>query len=110
MRILIVIFAALAVACGKSPTEPQGPRYPTVAGNYSGNLSFVFPELQTTANCPATTTITQTEGRVSIAPIIATGACGGQSIPFGAFNIDTNGAIEGGSATGSFNEPSCGTY
>lgn len=112
MRHLAVGISLLVLsACGGggSPTSPT-PTTPSVAGSYSGTATFTFPALQTTVSCPASTTVTQSGKSVSIAPIVLRGDCDTLSIPFGQVTIDSTGAFEGGNTTGTFNEPTCGTY
>lgn len=111
MRRLMLVVVVLAVSCGggDSPTSPSQP-IPTVSGTYTGSVNFTFPELQVTVTCPASTTVTQSGRTVNIAPLVLTGDCDSMSIPFGQTTIDATGAIEGGSARGSYNEPSCGVY
>jgi hypothetical protein len=41
---------------------------------------------------------------------VLAGDCGNVSIPLGQATIDQTGAINGGSATGTNTDPSCGTY
>ena len=109
----LLAFIVLAAACGgggSSPTSPPPtPTIPNVAGNYSGSATFNFPELATTLTCPASTSVTQSGSTVNVAPIILTGQCQNISIPFGQATIDNTGNL-GGSQSGSYNEPSCGTY
>jgi hypothetical protein len=82
---------------------------PQVSGNYSGTLNFVFPELNASMACPASTVVTQSGSNVNMAPIIATGQCAGMSIPIGAMDIDSNGGL--GSGSGTYYDSSCGgTY
>jgi hypothetical protein len=105
--IVVVALALVAVNCGgSSPTNP-GPTYPAVAGNYSGNVTFSYPELAQTVTCPATTAVTQTGASISVAPIILGGACAGISIPFGNASIDLNGSM-GSVPNYTYFEPSCG--
>ena len=70
---------------------------------------MTFPELNESVSCPTTTSVTQSGGSISMAPLVLGGACGNFSIPVGAGSIDTNGALQG-STSGTYNEPSCGTY
>lgn len=110
MRVCVLLAGLLAVSCGGgSPTAPT-PSIPTVSGSYAGSSTTTFPELQVTVTCPASTTITQSGSTVSIAPVILKGQCGDLSVPVGQVTIDTTGAIDGGSARGTYNEPSCGIY
>ena len=106
----ILALALSAVSCGGSgsPSSPT-PTIPTVNGSYSGTATLAFPEIPATLNCSASTVVTQSGSNVSIAPIVLTGTdCGGISLPLGQVTIDATGSV--GSETGSFNEPSCGTY
>jgi hypothetical protein len=106
----VLVLAVFAASCGGgSPTKPSS-TIPTVAGSYSGTATFTFPEVPSTVNCPASTTITQSGATVNIAPIVLAGDCGNVSIPLGQATIDQTGAINGGSATGTNTDPSCGTY
>jgi hypothetical protein len=110
-HLLLITLAVLTAACGgSSPTAPSGPQYPQVAGTYNGSINITLPELGTSLNCPASTSVTQTGANINIAPIILGGQCVGTlgSIPLGSATIDTNGALP--PASGSFNEPSCGSY
>jgi hypothetical protein len=111
MRQLLPLVLILTAACGGgSPTAPSGPQFPQVAGTYNGSINFTFPEIPASLTCPASTTVTQSGSNVSIAPISLGGQCVGilGSIPFGSVTIDTNGALP--NQSGTFNEPSCGTY
>lgn len=109
-RWLPVVVALIVSACGgKSPTEPQGPSYPTVSGSYAGTITIAYPELQTSVACPATTSVAQTGASVSVAPIVLGGACAGYSIPFGSETIDQNGSF-GNLNNYTYNDPSCGVY
>lgn len=102
---LLLLFA---VGCGgSSPTAPT-PRIPDVAGNYAGTLTFVYPQIDRTVVCPASTTIQQTGGALSVAPILLSGPCGNVSFPVGDLDIDANGSI--GTETNTIFEPTCGTY
>lgn len=108
-RLIAVCLISVAAACGgKGPTTPAGPQFPAVAGSYAGTTTVVFPELDVTITCPTTTTVTQTNANLSIAPFVLTGACGTLSVPIGAVKIDSNGSLEGGS--GNYTDPSCGVY
>ena len=111
MRVLVVLAVLSVAACGggNSPTGP-GSSIPTVTGNYSGTTTITFPELQATVSCPTTTVVTQSGSTVSIAPLVLGGDCDGISVPLGQVRIDTTGALDGGSASGTYNEPSCGVY
>lgn len=113
LTVAVILLLVGLVACGggsSSPSAPSVPTIPTVSGNYSGTSTFSFPELHATMNCPASTVVTQSGSTVSVAPIVLTGQCGTISIPVGLATIDATGAIEGGGASGTYNEPSCGTY
>ena len=44
-----------------------------------------------------------------MAPLVLGGVCGNVSIPVGAGVIDATGALMG-ATSGTYNEPSCGTY
>lgn len=107
--VAVLVVSAGTTACGGGPAGPSGSRYPNVTGSYAGNATFTFPELQESYGCPASTSVTQDGGNVNVAPIVLRGQCAGVSIPFGAVNIDTTGAIQGG-GSGTTYEPSCGTY
>jgi hypothetical protein len=112
MKFLCALSAAvlLVTGCGGgSPTSPDGVQYPSVAGSYSGTTTVVFPELGQTVVCPTTTAVTQSGSSISMAPLVLGGQCGNQSIPVGGGTIDTTGALQG-STSGTYNEPSCGTY
>jgi hypothetical protein len=110
---VIVTLSSLvfSIACGESssPTAPT-PSIPNVAGNYSGSLSIALPELGQTLTCPGTTTVTQSGSTVSLAPIALSGVCAGLSIPLGSGTIDATGNLTGGTTSGSYTDPSCGTY
>ena len=106
----VLVLALSAASCGGgSPTGPSS-SIPTVAGNYSGSATFVFPEIPATLNCPATATITQSGSTVNVPGIVLRGDCGEVSIPFGQATIDQTGAIDGGGGTGTYTDDSCGTY
>jgi hypothetical protein len=111
-RAFFISLLVILPACGgggSSPSSPT-PQLPSVAGSYSGLTSFAFPELGMSLTCPASTTVTQSGSTVSVAPIVLRGECGALSIPLGQGTIDATGAIDGGSVSGTYNEPSCGTY
>lgn len=114
MRKLCALLPLLAVVCGcgggNDITGPSnnGTRIPSVAGNYSGNTSVTFPELARTVVCPTTTSVTQSGGNLSIAPLQLGGACGNVSAPIGSTTIDATGSL--GQDSGSYSDPSCGTY
>lgn len=108
---LAFVLAILSASCGGSgsPVSP-GPSYPSVGGNYSGPVTFTFPEAQLTVNCQASTSVTQSGASVSIAPIVLTGQyCTGLTVPVGSMTIDTTGSF-GTAISGTYNEPTCGTY
>lgn len=111
MKALALLSALLLTACGgsASPVAPT-PRYPDVAGQYRGTITLTFPDVFNSITCPASTSVTQAGSSVSIAPMIFTGACEGFSIPFGPAMIDETGALIGGVSTGTFVQPSCGSY
>lgn len=106
---LVVAVAIASAGCGGSSTGPSN-RIPSVNGAYSGTVTVVYPELQRSVTCPASTTVTQSGSTVNIAPIVLAGQCGGISIPIGQTTIDSTGAVDGGSGSGTYNEPSCGVY
>lgn len=97
---------------GSSPTAPSTPTYPSVAGNYSGTITFTFSTLGGAVTCPATTSVTQAGASVTIGALLPSGTCAslGASPSLGTFTIDTNGSI--GTLTASnVSTPSCnGTY
>lgn len=112
MKFLFVVGVAalLVTGCGGgSPTSPDGAQYPSVAGNYSGTTTVVFPELNQSVSCSTTTSVTQSGASINMAPLVLGGACGNVSIPVGAGTIDTLGALQG-STSGTYDEPSCGRY
>ena len=115
-RLALVSIIVLGLsACGgdnKSPTSPTPlpttPTFPQVSGNYSGSITFSYPEVPLTLTCPATTVITQSGSSVSMTPLLLSGDCAGDSLPLGTVTIDTNGAItDDGMDT--YTED-CGTY
>ena len=109
---LLIMLCLFVAGCGGSPTSPGGTQtgqYPGVAGSYSGTTVMTFPELSETVSCPTTTSVTQSEAQVTIAPFVLTGACGGLSVPFGTALIDGQGAFVAASS-GTFNDPECGAY
>ena len=110
--VIATILALLLTACGGGSGSPTAPTQsmPNVGGNYSGALTIVFPELATSVSCPGTTSVTQSGSSLNIAPIILSGQCAGLSIPLGAATIDATGNLAGGAATGTYTDPSCGTY
>ena len=95
-----------------SPTAPSPPTptFPQVSGNYSGSITFSYPEVPLTLTCPATTVITQSGSSVSIAPLLLSGDCAGvlDSLPLGTVTIDINGAITD-DGMNTYTED-CGTY
>ncbi len=112
MKILLAlgVVAVLVTGCGgDSPTSPSGSQYPSVAGTYAGTTTVAFPELNQSVSCPTTTSVTQSGGSINMAPLVLTGACGNLSVPVGSGTIDTLGALQG-STSGTYNEPTCGTY
>jgi hypothetical protein len=110
LSLIAVAISLGTLGCGGSSSAPTSTHIPAVNGSYSGNATYNFPELQQSLSCPATTVVTQNGGTVSIAPMVLRGECDNLSIPMGQMTIDTTGAIDGGSAQGTFNEPTCGTY
>jgi large exoprotein involved in heme utilization and adhesion len=106
---LCVIVTLMVSACGGDSPSAPSPDIPSVIGRYAGNATLAAPELDKRVTCPASTSVTQSGKTVSIAPIVLTGECGRITIPVGQVTIDATGAIDG-SASGSFNEPGCGTY
>lgn len=105
-----LLLASGLVACGGGGdvTGSSGTSYPQVAGNYSGSVTVVYPELAVSFVCPASTAVTQSGGNVSLAPLVLSGQCGGLSIPFGSTTIDTTGSM--GNVSGTTSGGSCGTY
>lgn len=109
---MAIVVAVAAASCGgedSSPTAPT-PVIPSVAGAYSGSATIALPEMAVSATCPASTVVTQSGATVNIAPIVLRGECGNMSIPLGPTTIDTTGAIDPTGSSGTYNEPSCGTY
>ena len=110
---LLVCVGLFVAGCGGgSPTAPSTPTYPSVAGNYSGTMTFTFPSLGTRVDCPATTSITQSGATVTIGAITPSGSCAslGASPPLGSLTIDVSGSL-GTQTVSNFSEPSCnGTY
>ena len=104
----VIVTLAISACGGDSPSAPS-PNIPSVSGRYAGNATLAAPQVDARVTCPASTNVTQSGKTVSIAPIVLTGECGSISIPVGQVTIDATGAIDG-SASGSFNEPGCGTY
>jgi hypothetical protein len=106
----------LMLACGgKGSSNPTGPStpiptnpIPNVAGSYSGNATFVFPELGRSTRCPVNTSVAQTGSSIHIAAILYGGSCN-FSRPGGEYTIDTAGTVMFGNSI-SYYEPSCGTY
>jgi hypothetical protein len=110
-KLAVVVFATLCAACGGGEgTNLTGPSksIPNVTGNYVGSTTIAFPELGQSLTCPTSTSVTQSGNTISIAPLVMTGPCGNMSIPVGQATIDATGAIP--SESGTFDEPSCGTY
>ena len=113
MRRMLALGGLLVLsACGGGNGSPTGPSnsIPNVVGSYSGTATLVLPELNQSATCPASTSVTQSGSTVSIAPIVLRGVCENFSIPFGQATIDATGALTGGSGSTSFTDPSCGVY
>ena len=104
----VIVTLAVSACDGNAPSAPS-PNIPSVTGRYAGNATLASPELDKRVTCPASTSVTQSGKTVSIAAIVLTGECGSISIPVGQVTIDATGAIDG-RASGSFNEPGCGTY
>lgn len=104
LTVLCLLVAAAGACRGKtSPSEV----YPSVAGSYAGTATFTFTDGSTT--CPATTTVSQREQKVTIATIALGGACG-STFQMGEYTITTTGAISG-TDTGSYADAACGgTY
>lgn len=107
--LLVLAIAVTTAGCGGSSTGPSA-RIPSVNGSYSGTVTLAYPELQRSLTCPASTTVTQSGSTVNIAPILLGGQCGGLSIPIGQGSIDSTGALDGGSGSGTYTEASCGVY
>lgn len=70
--------------------------------------TVVKPSTQLT--CPTSTSVTAVEGDGELASLMLRGDCDGVSLPLGQVTIDATGAIGGGSESGTYTEPSCGTY
>jgi hypothetical protein len=109
LLLVVVGLTACGGGGGGNPGSPT-PTIPSVGGSYSGNATLALPEMQTSVTCPASTVVTQTGSTVNIAPIVLKGDCGGMSIPLGSTTIDSNGALDPQGSSGTYNEPSCGTY
>lgn len=106
---LVSLLALSAAACGGGDGSSTSPSagYPSVSGNYSGTLTFTYPELGQTVRCGATTSVTQRSNEVSISPLILSGgSCSGLSIPVGDSTITTTGSL--GSEQGTYFDSSCG--
>lgn len=117
----VLVSAALAcvglffVGCGggSSPTAPSTPTYPSVAGNYSGTMTFTFSTLGGSITCPVSTSVSQNGASVTIGAITASGACASAgSLPsLGTFTMTTSGSlgsttlsnVPGGSCNGTYN-------
>jgi hypothetical protein len=80
-----------------------------VAGSYNGTATITLPEVGQSQTCPASTSVTQSGASVTMAPMVLGGSCN-VSLPLGSVTIATTGAIVTGSGSGTFDEPSCGTY
>jgi hypothetical protein len=111
MRNLCLILVCLfAVACGDD-NNLSGPSntIPNVAGNYRGSTTVAFPELNQTAVCSTTTSVTQSGGgNINIAPLqLQCPNVGLLSLPLGSGTIDATGSL--GSYSGSYND-TCGIY
>jgi hypothetical protein len=110
-----VLFAAIVLLCascgGGSPSGPSAPSVPSVAGNYSGTTTFTYPLVPLSFTCNSSTIVTQSGATVSMAPLTLTGSstCTSLAIHIGQFIIDSTGAIPA-HTSGTFNDPSCGTY
>ena len=108
---VLLLVSSIVTACGDGGgSDLTGPSnsIPSVAGNYSGTTTITFPELSQTFSCPTTTSVTQSGSTVSIAPLQLRGDCGTLSLPLGQSTIDATGSL--GSDSGTYSEPSCGTY
>src|SRR5262249_51875667 len=107
------LLAIVASACsGNNGTSLTGPSnsIPNVAGNYSGTTTMVFPELRQSVSCQTSTSVTQSGNAVNIAPLVLSGSCGSARVPVGQITIDATGALDFGTGSGTFTDPSCGTY
>lgn len=92
---VLAVVCTLMAACGGggSPTTPSSP-YPLVAGNYAGSVTFTFPLLNASLTCPASTSVTQSEANVTLAPLALSGSCASiGSIPLGDTTITTTGSL-----------------
>ena len=116
--ITLSLLALIATGCGgggdgvTNPSTVSGTtsnRVPSVAGNYTGATTITYPEIPQTVSCNTTTSVTQNGSTVSIAPLqLSSGSCGGLSIPLGSTTIDAAGSLV--NETGTYSDPSCGTY
>ena len=68
----VVVAAMAAAACGSHGTDLTGPSnsIPNVAGNYSGTATLSLPEINQSMTCTTTTSVTQSGGTVSVAPLV----------------------------------------
>src|SRR5580765_8471072 len=110
--VVVLLLMSTAACSSNSGTSLTGPSnsIPNVAGNYSGTTTMTLPELGQTVTCASTTSVTQSGSTINIAPLILSGSCGNASIPFGQATIDATGALNLGSGSGTYTDPSCGTY
>jgi len=97
----IAIALTMTACSGSNVTGPSN-SIPDVAGTYRGTTTFSYPELGRSLSCPSSTSVAQTGGHVSIAPVQLGGECassGVGSIPIGDMQIDTTGSLGSGTMT-----------
>lgn len=114
---MLACVALFVAGCGggsspTAPSTPTGPTYPSVAGNYSGTMTFTFSTLGGSVTCPVSTTVSQTGASVTIGTITASGTCAsfGTLPSLGTFTITSSGSlgtttvnnVPGGSCNGSY--------
>jgi hypothetical protein len=110
---LAFVVSLLTAACsGNNGTSLTGPSnsIPNVAGSYSGSTTITFPEITRTLTCTTTTAVTQSGNTVNVAPLVLGGQCNNISVPFGQATLDSTGALNLGPTSGTYTDPSCGTY
>ncbi|PWT92002.1 MAG: hypothetical protein C5B54_04290 [Acidobacteria bacterium] len=105
---MVVVMGLAVSACGSHGSDLTGPSnsIPNVAGRYVGTMQVSLPEINQSVTCSASTSVTQSSNRVSIAPIQVSGAgscASAGSLPIGDFQIDTTGSLGSGTQSVSYN-------
>ena len=113
MRFIVFVTVAMSALAGcsggNSPTAPSQ-NLPSVAGSYRGSITIEPLDGGPSLTCSGVTWVTQSGNGISMWPIDVGGDCPAITIPFGPATIDETGRIAGSGTSGTFTQPSCGTY